>query len=93
MAMTAAQRRALDVLAGSPHGVTEPTMRAHGFTVELLAGLVRAGLATATPKTVRAGRQPIEVTWLTIADAGRRWPSRGQHHEPAEICAPPKRRF
>jgi hypothetical protein len=47
-------------------------MRAHGFTVELLAGLVRAGLAAATAKTVHAGRQPIEVTWLTITDSGRR---------------------
>jgi hypothetical protein len=44
---------------------------AHGFTVEMLAGLVRGGLATATPKTMHAGGQPIEVTWLTIADAGR----------------------
>jgi hypothetical protein len=50
----------LEILAGSPNGVTEPVMRAHGFTVELLAGLVRAG------------RQPIEVTWLTITDSGRR---------------------
>jgi hypothetical protein len=65
------QRRALEILAGSPHGVTEPTMRAHGFTVGLLAGLVRDGLATATPKTVHAGRQPIEVTWLTVATDSR----------------------
>jgi hypothetical protein len=69
MAITVDQRETLRMLAGSPHGVTATL--AHGFTVGLLAGLVRDGL-TATPKTVHAGRQPIEVTWLTITDAGRR---------------------
>jgi hypothetical protein len=34
--------------------------------------LVRDGLATAERRTVRAGRRLIEVTWLTITDAGRR---------------------
>jgi len=31
----------------SPNGWTEGTLRAHGFTVGLLAGLVRAGLVVA----------------------------------------------
>jgi hypothetical protein len=46
-------------------------MLAHGFTVGPLAGHVHDGLATATPETMHAGRQPVEVTWLTITDAGR----------------------
>jgi hypothetical protein len=42
------QRRALELLAGSPkQGCTEAFLLAHGFTVELLADMVRAGLATA----------------------------------------------
>jgi hypothetical protein len=40
------QRRALEILAGCPHGCTEATLRAHGFTV--LASIVRAGRAVAS---------------------------------------------
>jgi hypothetical protein len=72
MALPADQRRALEILAGSPHGVTESVMLAHGFGIGTLHDLVRNGFATAETRTVRAGRQPIEVTWLTITDAGRR---------------------
>jgi hypothetical protein len=32
------QFRALEILAGSPQGCTEETLRAHWFTVRLLAG-------------------------------------------------------
>jgi hypothetical protein len=59
MAITADQRRALDMLAGSPHGATETVLRAHGFTVGLLAGLVRAGHAVAAPKSVKAARRSV----------------------------------
>jgi hypothetical protein len=50
----------------------EAIMIANGFTVDLLAGLVRAGLAMATPQRMRPGDQMIEVTRLRITDAGRR---------------------
>jgi hypothetical protein len=63
--------RALRLLAGSPLGCTEAIMLAHGFMVEMLTGLVRDGLATATTETVHAGKRPIKVTRLTIADVGR----------------------
>jgi hypothetical protein len=46
-------------------------MLAHGFTIEMLDALVRDGLATAERRAMRAGRWRIEVTWLTISDAGR----------------------
>jgi hypothetical protein len=39
--LTGEQRRALDMLAGSPNGCTEGLLRAHGFTVGLLAGAKR----------------------------------------------------
>jgi len=69
--MSRDQRRALHLLAGSPLGVTEAIMLAHGFTNAMLDALVRDGLATAEQREVRAGRQPIKVIWLTITDAGR----------------------
>jgi hypothetical protein len=66
------QRRALEILAGSPHGCTEGTLRAHGFTVGLLARIVRAGFATANPEIVEAGGRTLSMLRLTITDAGRR---------------------
>jgi hypothetical protein len=43
------QRRSLRLLARGPHGCTEAIMLAHGFKAELLAALVRDGLATKQP--------------------------------------------
>jgi hypothetical protein len=65
------QRRALDMLAGSPHGCTEGALRAHGFTVALLAKLVRTGLAVASPEIVKAGGRTLSMLRLTMTDAGR----------------------
>jgi hypothetical protein len=63
------RRRALELLAGSAkQGCTEAFLLAHGFTVELLADLVRTGLATAQIERARAGGQ----TRMYITDAGRR---------------------
>jgi hypothetical protein len=45
---------------------------AHGFTIAQLVDLVRAGLATATPQRVKAGRERLEVAILRITDAGRK---------------------
>jgi hypothetical protein len=64
------RRRALELLAGSAR--QEAFLRAHGFTVDLLADMVRAGLATEQIERVRAGGQPIEVTRVHITEAGRR---------------------
>ena len=65
------QRRALNMLAGSPHGCTEAALRAHGFTVVLLAKIVRTGLAVANPEIVKAGGRTLSMLRLTITDAGR----------------------
>jgi hypothetical protein len=59
------QYRALRLLMRG--GYTEAIMLAHGFTISMLAGLVREGLATATPETVQA----IKVVRVRITDAGR----------------------
>jgi hypothetical protein len=66
------QREALRMLADSPNGSTESIMLAHGFGIGTLHDLVRNGLATAEPRTVRARRRLIKVMWMTITDAGRR---------------------
>ena len=66
------RRRALELLAASHDGVTEAIMRAHGFTVEQMVELVRAGLATATAERVVAGNRTMEVAALRITEAGRR---------------------
>ena len=60
------------MLAGSPNGCTELTLRAHGFTVKLLAGLVRAGLAVAKPEVVKADGRTLSFVRVAITDARRR---------------------
>jgi hypothetical protein len=49
------RRRALELLASCRDGCTEAIMLAHGFTIDMLVELVRAGLATATSELVVAG--------------------------------------
>jgi hypothetical protein len=68
----ATRRRALELLAASPDGATEAILVAHGFTIDLLVELVRAGLATAKAQLAVAGGRPMEVTRVRITDAGRR---------------------
>jgi hypothetical protein len=63
------RRRALELLADCPQeGCAEAVMLA----VEQMVELVRAGLATATPTRVKAGRERMEVAVLRITEAGRR---------------------
>jgi hypothetical protein len=64
--------RALEILAGSPDGCTEGALRAQGFTVSLLARIVRAELAVARPEIVKAGGRTLSMLRLTITDTGRR---------------------
>src|SRR6266446_4690317 len=65
------QRSALVILAASPRGLTKVLMLADGFTRDMLAGLVLAGLATVVTQTVRSGGQTIKVERLRITDAGQ----------------------
>src|SRR5260370_7759721 len=60
----------LKLLASSPHGATEALLvRAHGFDSDMVAGLVRAGLATAERETMKAGAKPVEAVRLQITAA------------------------
>jgi hypothetical protein len=65
-------RQVLDLLAASPHGCTKARLLADGFTVDMLADLVREGLATTQRGTVRVGGRQIRVERYLITDAGRR---------------------
>jgi hypothetical protein len=47
-------------------------MLAHGFSRELISGLVLFGLATVVTDTVRIGGETMEVELIVITDAGRR---------------------
>jgi hypothetical protein len=67
-----ARRRALELLASCRDGCTEAMMLAHGFTIEQMVELVRAGLASATAGRVVAGSRKIEVARERITEAGRR---------------------
>ncbi len=63
-------RSVLKLLASNSLGVTEAFVLAHGFTVTMLAGLVRAGLATAQREVVEVGGSPIKFERYRITAAG-----------------------
>jgi hypothetical protein len=68
MKLTADQRKALEMLAGCPQGVTEDVIvLAHGFERDMIGGLVRIKLATLQRQTVRAGGQ----LWKSAASRSR----------------------
>jgi hypothetical protein len=52
--------------------MTEAMLPAHGFMVDILVDLIRAGLATAKTERMVAGGRPMEVARVRITDAGRR---------------------
>jgi hypothetical protein len=64
--MTDDERRLLELLAASADGATDALLREHGLTLEVMANMVRARLAT-----VHCDRA-VEVTRVWITDAGRR---------------------
>jgi hypothetical protein len=67
------RHRALGLLANAGRdGVADGLMIANGVTVEQMVALVRAGLATATARRIRAGGKAMEVATLRITDAGQR---------------------
>jgi hypothetical protein len=74
MRLSREQRRALKMLADAPRGVSEEMLVVvHGFSAEMLAGLVLAGLATVVTETKSAARSvTIKVERIRITNAGRR---------------------
>ncbi len=66
------RRRALELLASCRDGCTEAIMLAHGFTIEQMVEMVRAGLATAQAERVVAGGRTLEVARVRITAEGRK---------------------
>ena len=65
-------RRALEMLAAAPEGVTDAALLANGFTATTIIGLVKSGLATSVTEHVWAGRRQVEVRWLWLTESGRK---------------------
>jgi hypothetical protein len=68
--MTADEHRLLELLAVSDDGCTDVLLLANGFPIEMIAEVVRTGLARVRPGRMLAGG--VENTRLWITDAGRR---------------------
>jgi hypothetical protein len=66
------QRQALELIASRPRGCTKGLLLADGFAADMLADLLREGLATAHRGAVRAGGRQIRVERYRITDAGRK---------------------
>jgi hypothetical protein len=64
------QRRALQLLAGIPFGVTESALVLNGFERHMVVRLIRAGLATTEHEDRKAGS--LSVGRVRITEAGRR---------------------
>ena len=69
--LDAKTRDALELLTAASPSCPEPLLLAHGFETEMLADLVRKGLATAQTEPVNAGARSVEVVRVKITDAGR----------------------
>jgi hypothetical protein len=67
--MSADERRLLELLAAAEDGCTDALLMAHGFALEVIFNVVKAGLATAGAERLHAASQPIEIVRMT--DAGR----------------------
>jgi hypothetical protein len=65
------RRRALELLASCRDGCTEAIMLAHGFSIEQVVELVRAGLATVHIDRIVDGGRTLEVARVKVTDAGR----------------------
>jgi hypothetical protein len=64
------------MLASNPHGATKKLLVvAHGFDTDMIAGLVRAGLAAEELEVMNAGGTTIEVVRIGCGAGGSR--SRG----------------
>lgn len=74
MRLSREQRRALKMLADAPRGLSQEVLViTHGFSAEMLAGLVLVGLATVVTetKTVHQGLT-IDIERIRITIQGQR---------------------
>jgi hypothetical protein len=69
--LTSEQGRALVALAAYPGGCTEGVLRSHGFTVGLIAALIRGGLIRAEAEFKPRDGRIMGVVRLVITAAGK----------------------
>ena len=69
--LTNEQGRALVALAAYPSGCTEGVFRSHGFTVGLIAGLIRGGLIRAEAEFKPRDGRMMGAVRLVITAAGQ----------------------
>ena len=65
------RRRALELLAESRYGYTKAILRAHGFSIDMMIELVKAGLATTKRERMVADGRQTGVVRVRITAAGR----------------------
>jgi hypothetical protein len=65
------RRRALELLAGCRDGYGKAILRAHGFSMDMMVELVKAGLATTKRERMVADGRQTDVVRVRITDAGR----------------------
>jgi hypothetical protein len=65
------RRRGLELRASCRDGCMESIMLAHGFSIDMMVELVRAGLATARAERMVAGGRAMEVVRVRITEEGR----------------------
>jgi hypothetical protein len=65
------RRRALEILAGTPRGLTEHFLLGHGFSLEMLSSLVLAKLAIVVTEPMADRGLTLMVERFRITDAGR----------------------
>jgi len=72
--VNADQRRALELLSDAGlNGCTWATLLSHGFSIEMLADLIRDGLATTHREPLMsAGQRQIDVPACVLRTRGRR---------------------
>jgi hypothetical protein len=72
MTVSEEQRQALETLADAgPRGSTLDMLIANGFPAEVLADLVRDGLAMMQGETVRVDERRMEIVRVMITEAGQ----------------------
>ena len=64
------RRRALELLAASHHGYSKAILRAHGFSMDMMVELVKAGLATTKRERMVANGRQTDVVRVRITEAG-----------------------
>jgi hypothetical protein len=73
MPMSGERRRALTIIADAgPRGQPHTLLLANGFSRQLLAAMVRDGLAVPATIVVRSGGKTVPVTHMKITAAGRK---------------------